>query len=213
MPLPILTADVNLVLHLYSTHQYQTPSLKHLYYPCLVSTPYLFPITSQSTISPAPVQSVPHLCCPCAVNKLCYPCPVRISTFCPLPVRSPPLLPMSNQNTTSAAHIQSPHYYQSEFHLSCPCPARIPPLLLMPSQYNITSALVLSCHYLSYPCAVSTCTPPSLPISIYYTIMSGHVHSEYHQCSKSEIVSQTKQCDCLRVVQYSVPMYGMQGES
>ena len=98
------------------------------------------------------------------------------------PVCTSPLLPMSIQNTTSSARVQSVHHFSfphplriprpksSQYTISCPWPVRIPPI----------HTHVQSVYHLLCLCPVSLLS--LLPKYSHYTILSGYVQSENHPC-------------------------------
>ena len=161
----------------------QTPSLQHLYYPCLVSTPYLLPISSQYTISSAHIHLVHHLSCPPVVSK-------------------PSLLPMSSKTITSTITSQNFTYsthVQSEYHMFWSCPISTPSLLPLfyqdlscpsPNQASTPSILSMSCQYTIMPADVQLghhpfCPPPDstpsyLAMSSQNTTSTVHVHALHH---------------------------------
>ena len=100
-----------------------------------VSTQFLLSMSSQYTISPVHVQSVHKLAYPCHQYTIFYPCPVRI----------PPLLPITtSQNSTVPAHVISPAFFKSEYHLS-----------IHVQSDTISPTLVQSDNHIFCPCPVS----------------------------------------------------------
>ena len=96
----------------------------HHYYPSLVSTPYLLPISSQYTISPVHVQLMHPLSypCPVRVSPLLYPLPVGIRLSCPCQVRIQPAFAAHIPGIISSQYIISPAIIISQYHLSWPNP-------------------------------------------------------------------------------------------
>ena len=134
-----------------SIAQIQPPSLQHLYYPCLFSTPYLFHISSQYTISPAHIQAVHYLSIS-AVSKL---------SLLSMPNENITSLSINSQNSRSSAHVKP------AYHLGCSCSISTPSLLLSFYKNSTSPVQVQPIHH------------PSNILSI-QSNSSAHVQSVHH---------------------------------
>ena len=163
-------------VHLYN----QVQSVSFLY------SPYVHPISSQYSVSPAPLQTV--------LTSTAH-AQSEIHIYSPCPDSTPSLLPMSTLGPIFTSHIYpaSTQYLkpisswhpistltvQSEYHLYCPCmfdhntssPAHS-------SQPTICFPHVQSVHNLTYSNPVSISY--FLPICSQNTTSTVHVQSEYH---------------------------------
>ena len=114
--------NVLIVTHKSTAHVQLLP---HLYWPCSLSTQYLQQKSWQNPISAAPLMSMScqHNISPAhvqSVHQIFCPCPVRIPHFAHYPSESHSI---SSQNTSSHTLVLS------EYHIFCHCPVGTLPLL------------------------------------------------------------------------------------
>ena len=145
----IFTVYVQRLYQLYSTTLERTPSLHHIYYPYLVSTPYLLPMHSQNTISRTHVQSVHHFS---------YPCPISTQSLLPITSDNPTSFFPYKVNTSSLLSLSSHNATYGSLPISSQntiCPTLVPMYsqyttysTRVPRQYPISTAHIQSVRHL-----------------------------------------------------------------